>query len=284
MKTALLALVAAISVFAQPKTIFMITDAEGVAGICRQAQTDPKDSEMRQLLTGEINSAVAGFFDGGATDVFVWDGHDGSATLSALTIDSRAHLVMGALPATMLMERHYSAVAFLGQHARANTPGGVMAHSYSSLGIQNLLMNGKPVGETETRTALAGWFDTPVIFLSGDRAAAEQLKKIDPDAETAVVKEGIDNYACISLSAEAARRLIHERAAAAMAKIGTIQPYRVKGPVTIEIEYTSRNALTPDAALKPGAEIICPHNPVSWQRLSRSLTVCAALGANCPWR
>jgi D-amino peptidase len=256
MKTALLALVAAISVFAQPKTIFMITDAEGVAGICRQAQTDPKDSEMRQLLTGEINSAVAGFFDGGATDVFVWDGHDGSATLSALTIDSRAHLVMGALPAPMLMERHYSAVAFLGQHARANTPGGVMAHSYSSLGIQNLLMNGKPVGETETRTALAGWFDTPVIFLSGDRAAAEQLKKIDPDAETAVVKEGIDNYACISLSAEAARRLIHERAAAAMAKIGTIQPYRVKGPVTIEIEYTSRNALTPDAALKPGAEIV----------------------------
>jgi D-amino peptidase len=82
MKTALLALVAAISVFAQPKTIFMITDAEGVAGICRQAQTDPKDSEMRQLFTGEINSANPGFVDGGATDVFVWDGHGGSETLS----------------------------------------------------------------------------------------------------------------------------------------------------------------------------------------------------------
>ena len=215
-----------------------------------------KTAEMQQLLTGEINSAVAGFFAGGATDVFVWDGHDGSATLSALTIDSRAHLMIGVLPATMLMERHFSAVAFVGQHARANTLGGVMAHSYSSLGIQNLLMNGEPVGEIETRTALAGWFDTPVIFLSGDRAAAEQLKKIDPDAETAVVKEGIDNYACISLSAEAARRLIQERAAAAMAKLGRIQPYRMRGPVTIEIEYTSRNALTPDAALKPGAEII----------------------------
>jgi D-amino peptidase len=256
MKTLLLMSAVALSVFAQPKTVFMITDAEGVAGICRQEQTDPKDSEMQQLLTGEINSAVAGFFAGGATEVFVWDGHDGSATLSALTIDSRAHLIMGALPATMLMERHYSAVAFVGQHARANTPGGVMAHSYSSLGIQNLLMNGKPVGEIETRTALAGWFDTPVIFLSGDQAAADQLKKVDPEAETAVVKEGIDNYSCISLSAEAARRLIQERAAAAMNKIGTIQPYRVKGPVTIEIEFTSRNALTPDAALKPGAEIV----------------------------
>ena len=256
MRTALLALILALSAAAQQKTVFVITDAEGVAGVCRQEQTDPKDAEMRQLLTGEINSAVAGFFEGGATDVFVWDGHDGSKTLSALTIDARAHLVMGTLPANMLLDRHYSAVAFVGQHARANTVGGVMAHSYSSLGIQNLLMNGKPVGEIETRTALAGWFGTPVIFLSGDRAAAEQLKAIDPDAETAVVKEGIDNYTCISLSAEAARHLIRERAAAAMAKIGRIQPYRLNGPVTIQIEYTSRHALTPDAALKPGAQII----------------------------
>ncbi|HSU61369.1 MAG TPA: M55 family metallopeptidase [Bryobacteraceae bacterium] len=256
MKTALLALAIASSAFAQPKTVFMITDAEGVAGVCRQEQTNPKDAEMRQLLTGEINSAVDGFFAGGATDVFVWDGHDGSATLSALTIDSRAHLIMGTLPASMLMDRHYSAVAFVGQHARANTPGGVMAHSYSSLGIQNLLMNGKPVGEIETRTALAGWYNTPVIFLSGDRAAVDQLKQIDPDAETAVVKEGIDNYTCISLSAEGARRLIRERAQAAMGKIGTIQPYRLNGPVTIEMEFTSRHALTPDAALRPGAEVI----------------------------
>ena len=193
MRLALLMSTIAFAVFAQPKTVFVITDAEGVAGVCRQDQTDANNAEMRQLLTGEINSAVAGFFDGGATDVFVWDGHDGHQTLSALTIDSRAHLVMGALPATMLLDRHYSAVAFLGQHARANTMGGVMAHSYSSLGYQNLLMNGETVGEIETRTALAGWFDTPVIFLSGDRAAAEQLKKIDPDAETAVVKEGIDS-------------------------------------------------------------------------------------------
>jgi D-amino peptidase len=234
----------------------MITDAEGVAGVCRQEQTDPKDAEMRQLLTGEINSAVAGFFEGGATEVFVWDGHDGSATLSTLTIDSRAHLVMGALPANMLLDRHYSAVAFVGQHARANSPGGVMAHSYSSLGVQNLLMNGKPVGEIETRTALAGWFNTPVIFLSGDKAAAEQLRQIDPDAEIAVVKEGIDNYSCISLSAEAARRLIRTHAVTAMAKIGSVRPYRLDGPVTIEIEYTSRHALSSDAGIKPGAETI----------------------------
>ena len=246
----------ALPLAAQPKRVFVITDAEGVGGVCRQEQTDPKNAEMQKLLTGEVNAAVEGFFAGGATEVTVWDGHDGSETLSTLTIDRRAKLVMGALSPTMLMDRGYSAVAFVGQHGRANSPGGVMAHSYSSLGIQNLLMNDRPVGEIETRTALAGWYRTPVIFLSGDQAAAAQLHAIDPDAETAVVKEGLDNYACISLSAPAARDLIRAGAASAMAKIGKIRPYRIDGPVTIQIEYTSRHALRQSAELQPGAEVI----------------------------
>src|SRR5882724_2198403 len=94
------------------KTVFLITDAEGVAGVCRQDQTDPKDQEMRQLLTGEINAAVNGLYQGGAEDVIVWDGHDGSQTLSALTIHPKAKLLMGGLGVTMTFERRYAAVAF----------------------------------------------------------------------------------------------------------------------------------------------------------------------------
>src|SRR5208337_1911912 len=120
------------------KSVFVITDAEGIAGVCRQDLTDPKDAELRQLLTGEVNAAVQGFLDGGADEVIVWDGHDGSQTLSALTIHPRARLLIGALGATMTLERRYSAVAFVGQHPMANVRGGVMAHSYSSLGIQTM--------------------------------------------------------------------------------------------------------------------------------------------------
>src|SRR5256885_5414360 len=139
--------------WAQKKTIFLITDAEGVGGVCRQDQTEPKDTEMRQLLTGEINAAVEGFLAGGAQEVVVWDGHDGSQTLSTLTIHPKARLVMGALVASMLMERRWSAVAYVGQHSKANVRGGIMAHSYSSLGIQNMLLNGKPVGEIDVIAA-----------------------------------------------------------------------------------------------------------------------------------
>lgn len=241
---------------AQSKSVFVITDAEGVGGVCRQDQTDPKDTEMQALLTGEVNAAVQGFLDGGADEVVVWDGHDGSQTLSSLTIHPKAKLLMGVLGPTMTMERHYSAVAFIGQHAMADVRGGVMAHSYSSLGIQNLLLNGKPVGEIETRVALAGAFDTPVILLSGDRAAVQELRAIVPGAEFAEVKEGLGRYTCLTLSAEAARALIRERARAAMSLIGRVKPYKVEGPVTIQIEHTTRNSLSPGAESIPGATVV----------------------------
>jgi D-amino peptidase len=242
--------------FAQRKTIFLITDAEGVGGVCRQEQTDPKDQEMRQLLTGEINAAVDGFLAGGADEVLVWDGHDGSQTLSTLTIHPKARLLMGAMGPSMMMERRFAAVAYIGQHSKANIRGGIMAHSYSSLGIQNMLLNGKPVGEIDVIAAMAGHFGTPVIMLSGDQAAASELREIVPDAEFAVVKEGIGRYSCISLSAAAARDLIREAARRSVAKIGSVKPYVISKPVTLQVEYTTRNSLPVGAELRAGAEVL----------------------------
>jgi D-amino peptidase len=250
-------LILASAATAQRKTIFLITDAEGVGGVCRQEQTEPKDPEMRQLLTGEINAAVEGFLAGGADEVIVWDGHDGSQTLSTLTIHPKAKLVMGSLGPSMMLERRYSAVAYVGQHSKANIRGGIMAHSYSSLGIQNMLLNGKPVGEIDVIAAMAGHFGTPVIMLSGDKAAADELKEIVPGAELAVVKEGFGRYGCVSLSAPAARDLIVNAAVRSVAKIGTIKPYVLpSGPVTLQIEYTTRNSLPVGAELRTGAEVL----------------------------
>lgn len=236
--------------------IFLITDAEGVGGVCRQDQTEPSNREMQQLLTAEINAAVQGFYDGGAGEVIVWDGHDGSQTLSTLTIHPRAKLVMGALGASMLMERKFSAVAIVGQHSKANVRGGIMAHSYSSLGIQTMKLNGKAVGEIDVIAAMAGHFATPVIMVSGDKAAVAEMREIVPDAEFAAVKEGLGRYACISESADNAQRMIKAAAQRSVAKIASIKPYRVPGPCTLEIEYTTRNSLPIDSELRTAAEVI----------------------------
>ena len=256
MKLALL-FCAAAAMFAQPRpTIFLITDAEGVGGVCRQDQVEPSNREMQQLLTAEINAAVQGFYDGGAGEVIVWDGHDGSQTLSTLTIHPRAKLLMGGLGASMLMERKFSAVAYVGQHSKANIRGGIMAHSYSSLGIQTMKLNGKAVGEIDVIAAMAGHFGTSVIMLSGDKAAVEELREIVPDAEFAAVKEGLGRYACISESAETAQRMIKAAAQRSVAKIGSIKPYRVPGPCLLEIEYTTRNSLPVDSELRTAAEVV----------------------------
>ena len=76
---------------------------------------------------------------------------------------------------------------------------------------------------------MAGHFGTPVIMLSGDQAAANELHEIVPDAELAVVKEGIGRYTCISFSAAAARDAIREAARRSVSKIGSIKPYTVSG-------------------------------------------------------
>jgi D-amino peptidase len=41
-----------------------------------------------------------------------------------------------------------------------------------------------------------------------------------------------------------------------MQKIGQIKPYKIDGPVTIEVEYSTRNTLRLDAGLAPGSEIL----------------------------
>jgi D-amino peptidase len=254
-KVSLLFIAALLSAQQRP-TIFLITDAEGVGGVCRQDQVEPSNREMQQLLTAEINAAVQGFYDGGAGEVIVWDGHDGSQTLSTLTIHPRAKLLMGGLGASMLMERRFSAVAYVGQHSKANIRGGIMAHSYSSLGIQTMKLNNKEVGEIDVIAAMAGHFGTPVIMLSGDKAAVEELREIVPDAEFATVKEGLGRYTCISESALTAQTMIKAAAQRSVAKIGSIKPYRVPGPCTLEVEYTTRNSLPIDSGLRTASEVV----------------------------
>ena len=65
--------------------LLILTDLEGVGGVVRSDQTKIKTSaseenyfyyqDGRRLLTGEVNAAVQGALDGGATEIVVWDGH-----------------------------------------------------------------------------------------------------------------------------------------------------------------------------------------------------------------
>src|SRR5690348_17821203 len=105
--------------------IFIVTDMEGVGGVnSADEQLLPgqrRYDESRHLLAGELNAAVEGALQAGATEVVIWDGHDGSRSLSVEDVHPRARLIQGKpTPANYyLSERAYDGIFFVGQHAMA---------------------------------------------------------------------------------------------------------------------------------------------------------------------
>jgi len=144
------------------KKIYMVTDMEGVDGIFDSELQcvpwkSPRWEESRKLLTGEINAAVKGLYDGGATEVVVLDGHDRSRSLSVLDIDPRVKLLQGQpMSPTAELDGSYSGVIFIGQHAMAGAEKGVLGHSESSESIQNIWVNNRPTGEIGIIVMLGG--------------------------------------------------------------------------------------------------------------------------------
>jgi D-amino peptidase len=131
-------------------------------------------------------------------------------------------------------------VAFIGQHAMAGAKDGILSHSYSSLGIQNIWVNNKPTGEIGGRAMLAGYFGIPVIMLSGDTAACRELHDLVPAAECAEVKSGVSRTAGYMLSHSVACALIRTKAERAMERLAEFKPYRIAGPVEVKVEFTTR--------------------------------------------
>jgi D-amino peptidase len=230
----------------KPKKVFMITDMEGVSGVfSTELQCEPLESsrfqEAHKLLTGEVNAAVDGLLEGGATGVVVWDGHDSSRSLSALDINPKALLLTGMPVApTLELDSSYSAMVFIGQHAMAGAMNGILNHSFSSLGVENMWINNKPVGEIGVRVMLAGTFGVPAIMLSGDAAACEELHALVPQAECAAVKSGASRTAGFMLPHPTAAALIRQKARRAMERLDEIPAYHIEGPVEAKVQFTTR--------------------------------------------
>jgi D-amino peptidase len=228
------------------KKIFMVTDMEGVSGIfdtelqCLPYKS-PRWEESRKLLTGEINAAVDGLFEGGATEVVVLDGHSSGQNLSVSDIHPRVRLLTGgAVSPTLELDSSYSALIFVGQHALAGAEKGILGHSYDSQNIQNIWVNERPTGEIGAIVMLAGGFGIPVVMLAGDTAACKELRQLVPQAECAEVKSGVSRTAGFMLSHPASCSLIREKARRGLERLAECKPYRVVGSVEVKVELTTK--------------------------------------------
>ncbi len=250
-----LALLASMAAFpAEGPRILIVTDMEGVGGIeDPEEQVTPgqrRFEESRRLLTGEVNAAVKGLMEAGAVEVAIWDGHDGSRTLSVADIPPGAQLIQGKpTPADFyLADRSYDGIVFIGQHAMAGTKNGILSHT-QSFSVQGIFLNGRPVGELGQVAAIAGYFNIPVIMLSGDQAACDEMTALQPKAETVAVKRLAGKRSALSLSHQRACELITAAAARALKHLGEFVPWRIVGDVEMKIEYYPESPGATAAAL-----------------------------------
>jgi D-amino peptidase len=226
--------------------VFVSVDMEGITGL-----TDPEDvlpegadyQRGRVFMTSDANGAVLGAFDAGATEVIVNDSHWNARNLLFEDLDPRARMIKGFhKPMCMVqgLDSSFDAAVFVGYHSCAGTEGGVLNHTLLGKEVQNLLLNGEPIGETRLNALMAGHFGVPVAFVAGDAAVCREAKGVlGDDLETYAVKDGIDMFAATCLHPKVTHQGIREGVARALAVIGTREPYRMEPPYTFGLEWNS---------------------------------------------
>ncbi len=223
--------------------IYISTDLEGVCGVYRFDQTreygTPANIEARHLLMGEVNAAVAGCFDGGATRVVVRDGHNGAKSFFPEQLDKRAEMVMGTFsPRDQVLRQGFDAAILLGFHAMSNTERGILCHTQSSKTWDNYWINGELAGEIRQSAITIGAFDIPVIMVTGDDKTVKEARELLGDEIVTVqVKEGLGREGALMYSPKKARDLIWQGAKEAMEKISKVAPYKPDFPLKIRWQF-----------------------------------------------
>ena len=174
--------------------ILIAADMEGITGVTTWDQVDTKHPEyirFRRLMTEDVNAAIRGAYDAGATEVIVADGHSRGSNILVEDLDRRARLNSGSpSPFSMMqgIDESVDAVFFIGYHARNGSENAILDHTWSSRTVANVWLNDRLTGEYGLNAALAGYFGVPIIMASGDQTACQQMSELLGDVEMAVVK------------------------------------------------------------------------------------------------
>ncbi|MBX6342368.1 MAG: M55 family metallopeptidase [Thermomicrobiaceae bacterium] len=249
--------------------VLISADMEGTAGVVvweqvmppdmRWAGTNPAPAEYewaRQLMVAEVNAAIRGAKAAGATEIVVNESHDGMRNLRPGDLDPDAWLISGSRKRLSMMcgiDETFDAVIFTGYHARAGTPNGVLAHTYTDW-VRDVRFGDVPVGEYGLNAVVAGHFGVPVVMVSGDEMAVRQTQELlGEEVVGVVVKYGVGRTAARHMHPARACAAIEEGARRAVSRASAIPPYRPAFPLPVTVTLDTAEAVDL-ALLVPGTE------------------------------
>jgi D-amino peptidase len=238
--------------------VYVSADIEGIGCIVRGEQSSPGGREYnwaRKIMTDEVNAAVQGAFDGGATDVVVCDAHNVGLNLIPEDLDERVSIVMGSPRTLSMMEgvdMGFDATFLVGYHSMAGTPDSPIVHTFHGR-VAEVRVNGRAIGEIGISAALAGYYGAPVALVTGDDKTVREARRLLGPVETVEVKKGRGMYAALCLSPTRSRSLIYDGAKKAVSRMKEFKPFRIKAPVGLHVRFTTASSV--DRVLRmPGVE------------------------------
>jgi len=238
--------------------IYISCDIEGVSGVTHPTHILPsgRDYERaRRWMTKEANAAAEGALAAGAKEIIVNDAHGSMTNLLIEEIHPAVQLITGSPKLLSMMEgidHSFDAAIFVGYHSRVNTPG-VLSHSYDERIVGGITLNGLEVGEFGLNAFLAGYYDVPVVAVTGDDILSDEVYRINPDIYTAIVKFAHGRFAARCLQSSCAEKLIWDTVKKALKAKNTISACKMEGPIDLEITFLS-SGLAEAAASLPGTQ------------------------------
>ncbi|HLI08689.1 MAG TPA: M55 family metallopeptidase [Ktedonobacteraceae bacterium] len=254
--------------------VVILCDMEGISCIETWEQVTAGSTfyeQSRKLYTDEMNAAVRGARAAGASDITVVDCHGAGGAHSFKSflpeqLESGAQYVFGYPWARYITpyEQGCDAILFVGAHAMAGTPNGVLCHTVSSEAWYNAWINDTLVGESGILAAIAGCWDVPAVFVSGDEATCREVTSLlGSSVVTAQVKTGLGRFSSVNLAPKDACALIEMRVAQALSMPENWpRPYKTSTPVTFKVELATPDRVS-DFVGRTGVQIVGPRTVVS---------------------
>lgn len=223
--------------------LLISVDMEGVVGVVTADQLGPDGFEYQQArewMTGELLAAIQAAREEGVTEFVVADSHGNGENLLIDRLPDDV-LIVRSWPRPMGMmqgiDSTFDAVVFLGYHTGTDNPDGVRAHTFSSARLADVRLNGRSVPEGGVNAAIAGHFGVPVIMVSGDDAAVEQIRSVIGDVEGAVVKWHYSFHSAKTMTPAASYKLIGETMKKALRRLDDFEPFVLEKPVTLDVRF-----------------------------------------------
>lgn len=224
------------------KKFYISVDMEGITGTVSWQEYERDFYRFRKIITDEVNALLRGIEKGINSkdfEVLICDAHATGLNILFEELPENVLLVRGGVGDLGMMagiDNTFSGAFFLGYHSEIGEEKSLMDHTYASSTIYEIKINGKNTNEAMINAAIAGYFNVPLIFVSGDDKLIKNIEENFPKGiETVITKYGISRFSAITKTLKRTLKEIEEKASKAVRKTNEIEVYKIKEPIYLEI-------------------------------------------------